>query len=155
MLDWLKAVVAPPAPAGPAETFKRYTVEDTPICQDALEVEDDAWCVDCLGETAIPLFEIDEPGVENCMLTYRADLKTEDAAGKVYLEMWCRFPGRGEFFSKGFDHALKGTNDWASYQIPFFLKTGQKPALIKLNVAAEGKARVWIKNPELLYAAYE
>ena len=125
------------------------------ITEDAVATDEGAWCVDTPGETPIRFFEIDEPGVDNCLLTYRADLKTEDASGKVYLEMWCRFPGRGEFFSKGLNHAVKGTNDWGTYEVPFFLKTGQKPDLIKLNVASEGQARVWVKNLELLYAAYE
>jgi hypothetical protein len=154
MLDWLKFVVAPPEPAGPAQTFKRFDVSDSLIVQDDVTVEVDAWRIDCPGESSVPLFELELPEVENCLLTYRGDLKTEDAAGKVYLEMWCRFPGRGEFFSKGVDKALKGTNDWGSYEVPFYLTTGQKPDLIKLNIAAESEARVWVKNLELLYADY-
>jgi len=39
--------------------------------------------------------------------------------------MWCSFATRGEFFSKGFHDAVTGTNDWASYEIPFFLKRVQ------------------------------
>ena len=35
--------------------------------------------------------------------------------------MWCRLPGRGEFFSKGLHNKVQGTTDWASYEIPFFL----------------------------------
>ncbi len=155
MLDWLKSVVMPPEPTGPPECFKRFSLEEEPIAAEGFCIEGDAWCFDCPGETPVRLFEIDEPGVENCLLTYRADLKTENAAGKVYLEMWCRFPGRGEFFSKGADQALKGTSDWSSVEIPFFLKAGQRPDLIKLNLAAEGEARVWVRNLQLLKTSYE
>ena len=53
-------------------------------------------------------------------------------------------------------HAVKGTNDWSTYEIPFFLNDrARNTDLIKLNVASEGQARVWVKNLELLYAAYE
>ncbi|MGH8582566.1 MAG: hypothetical protein ACREWG_07195 [Gammaproteobacteria bacterium] len=83
------------------------------------------------------------------MLTYRADLKSDAVQGRSYLEMWCRIPGRGEFFSKGFHNALKGTNDWASYEIPFYLKPGQRPDLIKLGLTLEGRGKVWIKNVDL------
>ena len=154
MLDWLKFMVAPPEPAGPAQTFRRFDVSDSPIAETDVSVEDDAWLIECSGETSISFFELHLPEVENCLLTYRGELKTEDALGKVYLEMWCRFPGRGEFFSKGVDQALKGSNDWGSYRVPVYLTAGQKPDLIKLNVTAERGARVWVQNLELLYAVY-
>ncbi len=64
--------------------------------------------------------------------------------------MWCRLPGRGEFFSRGLNQTLKGTTDWASYEIPFRLKKGERPDLIKLNLAVEGRGKVWIKDVELL-----
>ena len=44
---------------------------------------------------------------------------------------------------------LSGTIDWASYETPFFLKKGERPDLIKLNVAIEGKGTVWIKDISL------
>ena len=84
------------------------------------------------------------------MLTYRAKLKTQNFSGRAYLEMWCRLPGRGEFFSKGLQHPVTGTNDWASYETPFYLKKGQKPDLIKLNIVVEGKGELWMKEVELL-----
>jgi hypothetical protein len=67
--------------------------------------------------------------------------------------MWCRLPGRGEFFSKGFNHALKGSTDWASCETPFFLRKEQRPDLVKLNLVAEGPATVWIRDVELLKTA--
>ena len=118
-------------------------------------VEDDVLIVEVHEESSIRLFEVNEPEVDNCILTYRAELQTEDAKGRVFLEMWCRFGGRGEFFSKGFDHAVKGTNDWASYETPFYLKTGQTPDLIKLNLALEGEAKVRLRNIELFYTPLE
>jgi hypothetical protein len=64
--------------------------------------------------------------------------------------MWCRLPGRGEFFSKGLQQGVKGTTDWSSYETPFILKAGQRPDLIKLNLVGEGAGTVWIKEVELL-----
>ena len=43
------------------------------------------------------------------MVTYRAQMKTANVQVGTYLEMWCQFPGQGEFFSKGLHHAVKGT----------------------------------------------
>ena len=78
-------------------------------------------------------------------------MKTEAIIGRAYLEMWCRFPGGGEFFSKGFDNALKGTNDWTSCEIPFYLKKGQKPDLLKLNLVVEGEGSVLLRNLKVFY----
>jgi hypothetical protein len=64
--------------------------------------------------------------------------------------MWCRFPGKGEFFSRDLAHALTGSNDWASFETPFFLKKGEQPDLIKLNLVVKGTGKVWIKDIEVL-----
>ena len=61
------------------------------------------------------------------MLTYRAELKAADLERGAYLEMWCRFPGRGEFFSKGLQQKAKGTTGWSSYEVPFSLKAAERP----------------------------
>ena len=77
-------------------------------------------------------------------------MKSDNLAGRAYLEMWCRLPGGGEFFSKGLDRVVKGSTDWASHEVPFYLKRGQKPDLIKLNLVVEGKGRIWLKDIEVL-----
>ncbi len=97
-----------------------------------------------------PLFEVVEPAVEHCLLTYRADLRTSDLDRGAYLEMWCRLPGRGEFFSKGANQTVSGTTSWSSREVPFYLKAGQRPDLIRLNLAFEGAGTVWIRNVEVL-----
>jgi hypothetical protein len=96
------------------------------------------------------LFELEDPEAQQCLITYRARIKSDGLAGRAFLEMWCRFPGRGEFFSKGFHQSVSGTTEWASYEIPFYLKKGQRPDLIKLNLVVEGIGKVWIKDVELL-----
>ena len=83
-------------------------------------------------------------------MTYRAELKTEGLQGRACLEMWCRLPDRGEFFSKGYQQAVSGTVNWARYEIPFYLRRSQKSDLIKLNVVVEGQGTVWVRDVELL-----
>jgi serine/threonine protein kinase len=136
--------------AGP-QLIRSFTVgKQQTITQDGIEIHDKAWRITAAKARTVRLFEVDNPGVEDCVVTYRAKLKTKNVDGKAYLEMWCRFPGMGEFFSKGLHNAISGTNDWASYEIPFFLKKGQRPDLLKLNLAIEGKGTVWIKDIEVL-----
>jgi hypothetical protein len=117
---------------------------------DASRAEQGAWRVDATGQETIRLFEVRDPGVEQCLLSYRAELKTKGLNGRAFLEMWCRLPGRGEFFSKGYQQAVSGTVNWASYEIPFYLKRGQRPDLLKLNLVIEGHGTVWLRNIELL-----
>jgi hypothetical protein len=113
---------------------------------------DQAWIATCTNAQVIHLFEIAKPGVEDCMVIYRVKLKTEGLSSPAYLEMWCRFPGKGEFFSRDLEHPLTGSNDWASFETPFFLKKGEQPDLIKLNVVVKGSGKIWVKDVELIKA---
>ena len=151
MFGWLTSWLRAPQPAGPPQMLRSFDSSDPTIAGDSIALDGDAWRI--LGGAeprTFRLFEVREPGVEHCMLTYRAQLRTEGVARRAYLEMWCRLPGRGEFFSKGFHQAAQGTNAWAEYEIPFYLKQGQKPDLIKLDLTLEGVGTVWIKDVQLL-----
>ncbi len=150
MLDWLKSIFSAPKPSGPPETIRLFRTTDATLSRGSIAVERDGWVVDAREEQTIRLFEVRDPQVEQCLITYRAAMKTDGLAGRAFLEMWCRLPGRGEFFSKGLNQAVKGTTDWASYEIPFYLKKGQRPDLIKLNLVIEGRGKVWMKDIQLL-----
>ena len=139
-----------PAPAGPSETLRSFTVSDRTITESGISADEGGWRIDAREAGSVRLFELDEPDVERCLLTYRAELKAADLEGGAYLEMWCRFPDRGEFFSKGVQQKAKGTTGWSSYEVPFTLKAGERPDLIRLNVAFDGPGTLWVRNIELL-----
>ena len=155
MLQWIKNLFRSPKPVGPPKFIKRFDGSEKTITQEAVVSSEGGWLVDVGESQTIRLFEIEIANTDNCMLTFRADLKSKEVQSQSCLEMWCRIPGRGEFFSKGIQNALKGTNDWASYEVPFYLKRGQQPDLIKLNLIVEGRGKVWIKNMELSYTPLE
>jgi hypothetical protein len=98
----------------------------------------------------VQLFELGDLDVENARLTYQAKLRTEDLEGQVYLEMWCHFPEKGEFFSRGLDTPLMGTMDWVTVETPFFLKKGENPDNLRLNLVIDGTGRAWIDDIRLL-----
>lgn len=100
--------------------------------------------------TTIRLFEVRDVTLENARLLYRARVKTENVTGQVYLEMWCVFPGLGEYFSRSLQSPLSGTVDWTTQETPFFLLKGQKPEVIKLNVVINGQGTVWVDEIALL-----
>ena len=94
--------------------------------------------------TTFRLFETGDVDVEAARLLYRARIRTEQVQGRVYLEMWCRFPGQGEFFSRALRAPLTGTNEWTTQETPFVLEPGQNPDNIKLNLVVEGMGVVWV-----------
>lgn len=100
--------------------------------------------------SVIRLLETGDIEIEESTLVYQAMLRTEGIQGRVYLEMWCHFEGKGEFFSRGLDSPLSGTNDWTSMEIPFFLKAGENPDNVKLNVVSEGAGTFWVDDIRLL-----
>ncbi|MCZ6549959.1 MAG: hypothetical protein V3R69_01565 [candidate division NC10 bacterium] len=96
------------------------------------------------------LFEVGDLTVENARLIYQAKVRTAGVDGQVYLEMWCHFPGKGEFFSRGLETPLTGTTEWTTEETSFFLKKGQKPDYIKLNLVINGTGTAWIDDIRLL-----
>ena len=98
----------------------------------------------------VRLFETGPIDADNARLIYKAKLRTDNVKGQAYLEMWCSFPGKGEFFSRGLQNPLSGTNEWATVETPFFLKRGEKPDNVKLNVVINGTGTVWIDDVKLL-----
>jgi hypothetical protein len=97
----------------------------------------------------INLYEVRDIDIENALLLYQARVRTEDINGKVYLEMWCHFPGKGEFFSKGLQSPLTGTTDWKTVETPFILQKGQKPDYVTLNLVIDGTGTAWIDDISL------
>jgi hypothetical protein len=150
MLKWLASILKVPKPSGPPQTMRVFRTTDPTIAQTNIEADQDAWLIDAKEPQTFRLFEINNPEAEQCLLTYRAKIKSEELKGRAFLEMWCRFPGQGEYFSKGLDQTVSGTNDWGSHETNFSLKKGQQPDLIKLNVTVEGTGRIWLKDIELL-----
>jgi hypothetical protein len=100
--------------------------------------------------TVVRLFEVGDIDIENARLIYQAKIRTDNIAGKVYLEMWCNFPGKGEFFSRGLQTPLTGTTNWTREETPFFLKKGENPDNIKLNLVIDGKGTAWIDDIRLM-----
>ena len=100
--------------------------------------------------TVIRLFETGDIDIENARLIYQAKIRTEGVQGQVFLEMWCHFPGKGEFFSRGLQSPVSGTTEWTSVETPFFLQKGENPDNVKLNLVINGTGTVWIDDIRLI-----
>lgn len=151
---WLVVVAVPAGcskPAAPPEVVKAFSPSsDKPITVTGVSQEEGGWRLDAAAAGGVPLFEVPGETCDQCRLVYRAKIKTTDLASPAYLEMWVRAPGKGEFFSKGLDHKVRGTTGWASYETPFFFQKGERADLVKLNVAFEGAGgSLTIKDVEL------
>jgi hypothetical protein len=98
----------------------------------------------------IQLYQTGGIDIEEAFLVYEAKLRTESFEGEAYLEMWCSFPGKGEYYSRGLDDKVSGTTDWKTVSTEFRCLKGQNPDIIKLNLVAYGKGTVWIDDIRLL-----
>jgi hypothetical protein len=103
----------------------------------------------------VRLYETGDIDIENSRLIYQARLRTEDVEGEVYLEMWCHFPGKGEFFSRALQSPLSGSQEWTSQETPFLLKKGENPDNVKMNLVINGKGNVWIDDIRLVKSPLE
>src|SRR5262245_47541511 len=134
-------------PAGfTPEAIKSFTHADKPLSAELVKEDEKGWRIDAKKRQTIPLFEFKDMHQDDCVLTYRAQMKSAGLKGNAYLEMWCHLrgdPDDRESFSKGLMLPVSGTTDWASYETPFYLEKGQHPDRIKLNVVVEGEGKVW------------
>lgn len=104
------------------------------------------------GPMTVNLLEIHDLDVEDARLLYQAKVRTQDAEGPVYLEMWVHLPDKGEFFTRNVHTPASGTTGWMTMEAPFFLQKGQKPDYAKLNIVLNGKGTVWIDDIRLVRA---
>lgn len=100
--------------------------------------------------TVIQLFETGNLDIEDATITYSAKVKTENVQGQVYLEMWCAFDEKGEYFSRGLDRSIAGSKDWTKLETNFFLKSGENPDNMRLNIVIAGTGTVWIDDIRLV-----
>jgi len=100
--------------------------------------------------TTFRLFETGDIDIENSRLIYQARVKTQDVNGEVYLEMWCHFAGKGEFFSRALHAPLSGSVDWTTQETPFSLRKGENPDNVKLNLVVNGTGTAWIDDIRLI-----
>ena len=146
-------------PSSQVVELKQYPIDslDGIITQSGAELDKDnssdgrgSLRIQVSSPATVRLFEVNDIDVENARLTYQARVRTKDAQGQVYLEMWCHFPGKGEFFSRGLQNAATGTTNWMTMETPFFLKRGEKPDLVKLNIVISGAGTVWVDDVRLI-----
>ena len=106
--------------------------------------------IDVIGTQTHPLYRLGDIDLEEAFLIYRAAIRTEDLQGETFLEMICFIQSKGEFFSRNFETALSGTNDWTVRSTPFKLRAGENPDIVELNIHVSGRGTVWIDEIELL-----
>jgi hypothetical protein len=99
--------------------------------------------------TTISLFDTGDIDIENARLIYQAQMRTQDVDHDARLEMWCHFPGRGDFFSRD-PTPVWGTTAWMTQETIFFLKDGENPDNVRLNLIINGRGTVWIDDIRLM-----
>jgi len=99
--------------------------------------------------TTLRLYELSGLDIEEARLVYQARVRTADVEGRAYLEMWCVFEGKGEFFARDLSTPLSGTNEWSGEEIFFMLRKGERPDAVRLNFVIEGSGTAWIDDIQL------
>ena len=105
--------------------------------------------IEAVSPGVVRLYKTGDIDVENARLVYRARLRSQGLKGTAYLEMWCVFNGM-QYFSRGLNNRLMGDRDWETNEIPFFLRSGENPDDVWLNLVIEGQGTVWIDDIQLL-----
>ncbi|MDZ7725154.1 MAG: hypothetical protein U5R06_20640 [candidate division KSB1 bacterium] len=141
--------------ASPVRELKHYPVDnlDNLLTSENVELDtsvtadgNGALRVTVEDTTVVPLYKAGDIDVENARLVYQAQLRTRDLQGNCYLEMWCVFPEKGRYFSRGLQNPLTGDTDWVQRAILFNLKEGENPDSVEFNLVVNGQGTVWIDD---------
>jgi len=145
----------------PESIVKEFALNDLKELNSALDLEYDPAVssdgkgsikITTAGPVTVPLIAAGDLDIEDATLIYRAKVRCEKLTGSAFLEMWCVFAGKGDFFSRGLDSAVSGTADWTVIQARFYLKQGENPTDVRLNVSINGAGTLWIDQIELVSA---
>lgn len=107
------------------------------------------------GPVTVRLVETGDLDIESVRLLYRARVRTENLVGQAYLEMWCHFPGKGEYFSRALHTPVQGNTEWITQETAFFLKEGENPDNVKLNFVIAGTGTAWVDDVRLVEGALQ
>lgn len=105
--------------------------------------------IETTGPIVLPLYVVNDVRIDDTQIIYEAKVKSEGLNGQAYLEMWCVFKDKGEFFSRGFDSVISGTSDWKTLKTVFLLRQNEVPDQIVLNVVVNGVGTIWIDDIRL------
>ena len=101
--------------------------------------------------TVVPLYDAGDLDIEDGYLLCDAHIRLEGLVGEAYLELLCHFAGRGEYFSRGLDHSVEGTTiGWQRTQTGFFLREGENPDGVRVNLVITGPGQVWLDDIRLI-----
>ncbi|HVA45817.1 MAG TPA: serine/threonine-protein kinase [Pirellulales bacterium] len=98
----------------------------------------------------VRLFEVPLERIDQAVILYRFRVKADDVPSSAYPEMWTHVAGLGEFFSRGLDQKVRGSNDWMTIEIPAFLQKDQFADLVKLNLVFDGPGKVRMTDIQVL-----
>ena len=147
--------------AGPAKEIKRFPIDDLTnvITRTRTEIDpaissdgNGSLRISANAPVTVQLYEVEKLNIDKAQLIYQARLRTQDLDGQAYLEMWCHFAGKGQYFSRALNQPFTGTMEWSTTETPFFLQKGQKPDRVSLNLVVNGTGTVWVDDIRLLKA---
>jgi hypothetical protein len=145
----------------PEQVIKHYPVDsmDGIVAEGGVAIDNDvssdgrgALRIDATEPGTVRLYVNEDIDLDNARLIYRAHLRSENLDGQAYLEMWCHFDEKGQYFSRALQAPLSGTTDWTAQETPFFLQKGENPDRVRLNLVVHGTGTVWIDDIDLLEA---
>jgi hypothetical protein len=113
--------------------------------QDKFEGEG-ALYVKASEKRAVRLLELENPELEDVLITCTAQAKCIGIWGRAYLELFCSVPGEGDFTARDWDHAVHATQDWTPVRVEYRLEDGQRPDRLRLSLVINSAGSVWLDD---------
>lgn len=122
---------------------------DSTITQDGIAIEGDSWKIESYSEKKVLLFELDEPGVSECLLMCQARVKTAHLLKPAQLTLSMKNSAGWVWHRNA---GVEGTTSWHLCQVPFHYKKERFSGPFSISIEFESGGIFWLKDLEILQA---
>ena len=100
-------------------------------------------CIEAKEPRIVRLLEVPVQELPGREIVCAIRMKSLVLRGFAFPEIWVRVPGRDEFTARGTETAIQRSADWQDVIAVLTLPEGAQPDRIRVNLAVEGRGRVW------------
>lgn len=149
MFSWLRSAFFPEA-IGVPRLHTAFRPSDRPLPRDCARSPKAGWELRTRGRESIQLYSVARPEIEDCLVTFRAEVRTAHLAGTACLELAGRFAVGRSFARRGYQAPRDG--DWHLCEVSHRLGPRQPLEALELSLFTTGPGTVGIRNAKVLVA---
>ncbi len=147
MFSWLRSAFFPEE-IGVPRLHTSFRASDRPLPRDCARSSAAGWELRTRGRESIQLYAVERPEIDNCLVTFRAEVRTARLAGTACLELAGRLSTGRVFTRRGYQ--APRDEDWHLCEVSYRLGPQQPLDELELQLFTTGPGTVGIRKAKVL-----